>query len=78
MANENIGLPGQLLEQVKEAAAKEKITPEEFIRDAVETRLSRSEWRKTLEFAEHNARERGLKPEDVETEIAALRSDRIR
>jgi len=78
MATENIGLPGQLLEKVKEAAAKEKITPEEFNRDAVETRLRRSEWRKTLEFGERNARERGLKPEDVEAEIAAVRSDRIR
>jgi hypothetical protein len=78
MATENIGLPGQLLEKAREAAAKEKITPEEFIRDAVETRLSRSEWRKTPEFGERNAREHGLKPEDVETEIAAVRSDRVR
>jgi metal-responsive CopG/Arc/MetJ family transcriptional regulator len=71
VATENIELPGQLLEKVKEAAAKEKITPQEFIRDAVEIRLSRSEWQKTLEFGERNARERGLKPVDVETEIAA-------
>ena len=78
MATESIGLPGQLFEKVKEAAAKEEITPEEFVREAVETRLSRSEWRKTLEFGERNARERGLKPADVETEIAAVRSDRAR
>jgi hypothetical protein len=44
----------------------------------VGTRLSRSEWRKTLEFGDRNARERGLKPEDVETEIAAVRSDHFR
>jgi metal-responsive CopG/Arc/MetJ family transcriptional regulator len=78
MATESIGLPGQLLEKVKQAAAKEEITPEEFVRDAVETRLNRSEWNKTLEFGERNARERGLKPADVETEITAVRSDRIR
>ena len=78
MATEYIGLPGQLLDKVKEAAAKEEITPEELVRDAVETRLSRSEWGKTLEFGDRNARERGLKPEDVETEIAAVRSDRVR
>ena len=78
MATESIGLPGQLLEKVRQAAAKEEITPEEFIRDAVETRLNRSEWSKTLEFGDRNARERGLKPTDVETEIAAVRSDRIR
>jgi metal-responsive CopG/Arc/MetJ family transcriptional regulator len=78
MATESIGLPGQLLEKVKQAAAKEEITPEEFVRDAVETRLNRSEWNKTLEFGERNARERGLKPADAETEITAVRSDRIR
>jgi metal-responsive CopG/Arc/MetJ family transcriptional regulator len=78
MATESIGIPGQLLEKVKQAAAKEEITPEEFVRDAVETRLNRSEWNKTLEFGERNARERGLKPADVETEITAVRSDRIR
>jgi metal-responsive CopG/Arc/MetJ family transcriptional regulator len=78
MATESIGLPGQLLEKVKQAAEKEKITPEEFVRDAVETRLNRSEWSKTLAFGKRNAEERGLKPDDVETEIAAVRSDRIR
>jgi predicted transcriptional regulator len=78
MAIESIGLSPQLLEKVKEAAAKEEITPEEFVRDAVETHLSRSEWRKTLEFGERNARGRGLTPADVETEIAAVRSDRVR
>lgn len=78
MATESIGLPGQLLEKVKQAAAKEEITPEEFVRDAVETRLNRSEWSKTLEFGERNARERGLKLADVETEITAVRSDRLR
>jgi metal-responsive CopG/Arc/MetJ family transcriptional regulator len=76
MAIESIGLSAQLLEKVKEAAAKEEITPEEFVRDAVETRLSRSDWRKTLEFGERNARERGLTPADVEAEIAAVRSTR--
>jgi hypothetical protein len=78
MATESIGLPGQLLERVKQAAEKEKFTPEEFVRDTVEVRLNLSEWNKSLEFGERNARERALKPEDVETEIAAVRSDRIR
>jgi hypothetical protein len=78
MATESIGLPGQLLEKVKQAAAKEEITPEEFVRDAVETRLNRSEWSETLAFGEQRARERGLQPADVETEITAVRSDRTR
>jgi predicted transcriptional regulator len=76
MATEYIGLPGELVAKVKEAAAKEAITPEELVRDAVENRLSRAEWRKTLDFGERNARERGLKPEDVDSEIAASRFER--
>ena len=78
MATEDIGLPGELIEKVKEAAAREEITPEELVRDAVENRLSRAEWRKTLDFGERNARERGLKPEDVEPEITASRFERKR
>ena len=35
MATEYIGLPGQLVDKVKEAAAKEEISPEEFVRGAV-------------------------------------------
>jgi len=44
----------------------------------VENRLSRAEWRKTLDFGERNACERRLTPEDVDTEIAASRSERKR
>jgi hypothetical protein len=71
-------LPPQLVDKVIEAAAKEEISPEEFVRDAVENRLGRTEWRKTLEFGERNARARGLKPEDVEVEISAARTERTR
>jgi hypothetical protein len=78
MATEYIGLPGELVEKVKEAAAKEEISPEELVRDAVEKRLSRAEWRKTIEFGHRNALERGLKPEDVDIEIAADRAERAR
>jgi len=78
MATEYIGLPGQLLEKVREAAAKEEISPEELVRDAVETRLGQIGWKKTIEFGHRNALERGLKPEDVEAEIAADRAERGR
>jgi predicted transcriptional regulator len=75
MATEYIGLPGELVEKVKQAAAQEQITPEELVRDAVENRLSRAQWRKTIEFGHRNARERGLKPEDVEVEVSAARAE---
>ena len=78
MATESIKLPGPLLQKVIEAAAKEEISPEEFIRDAVETRLGRAQWRKTVEFGHRNALDRGLKPEDVEAEIADDRAERAR
>ncbi len=78
MATEFIALPQRLIEKVREAAAREEISPEELVRDAVEVRLGRSEWAKTLQFGERNARERGLTPEDVEAEITAVRFDRSR
>ena len=78
MATEYVGLPGALVQKAKEAATKEEITVEELVRDAVERRLNHMEWVKTLESGERNARERGLRPEDVEAEIAALRSDHSR
>jgi hypothetical protein len=67
-----------LVQKIKEAAAREEISPEEFVRDAVEARLSRAEWAKTLEFGSQNAREKGIRPEDVDTELAADRSERGR
>jgi len=78
MATDSIKLPGQLIQRVNEAAAQEEITPEELVRDAVETRLSRAAWRKTIDFGHRNARARGLKPEDVDAEIAADRAERAR
>jgi hypothetical protein len=78
MATDNIKLPAPLIAKVIEAAAREAITPEELVQDAVEARLSRSEWLRTLEFGERNAQERGLVPEDVDQEIAAARSERRR
>jgi hypothetical protein len=78
MATEYIGLPGDLVQKVKDAAANEEISPEEYVRAAVEKRLSRAEWQKTLQYGESNARARGLRPEDVEVEISAVRSERTR
>lgn len=63
---------------IKEAAAREENSPEEVVRDAVEARLSRAEWAKTLEFGSQNARDRGITLEDVDRELAADRSERGR
>lgn len=74
MATEYIGLPGHLVARVREAAAKKSISPEDFFRDAVETRLKQTEWAETVQFGHRNALEKGLRPEDVEIEISAVRS----
>jgi hypothetical protein len=74
MTTGNIDLPDPLLEKVREAAAEQEISPDEFVRGAVEERLSRGEWRKTLEFGHRNARDRGIRPEDVDAEIDAERA----
>jgi metal-responsive CopG/Arc/MetJ family transcriptional regulator len=73
MATEPIKLPEELITKVNEAAAKEGISPEELVRNAVEDRLSRGEWRKALEFGERNARRKGIVKADVEKEITASR-----
>ena len=78
MATEYIGLPGELVERVKEAAAAEEITPEELVRNAVENRLSRTEWRRTVSIGHRNARERGLEPKDIDVEVSAARAERAR
>jgi len=78
MVTQSIGLPEQLLAKAKEAAAHEEISPEEFVRGAVETRLTRGLWRDTLAFGDANSRRRGLRPEDVEAEITAARAEQTR
>ena len=75
MATPFIRLPQSLIEKVNALAFKEGVTPEELICSAVEARLSRDEWLKTLNFGDRNALKRGLKPDDVDAEIAAVRSE---
>ena len=76
MATEYLGLPEPLVHKAKEAAAREEITLEELVQDAVQRRLDRLDWMKALEVGEQNAREHALKPEDVQNDIAAVRADR--
>jgi predicted transcriptional regulator len=70
-----IKLPDQLLAKVRETAAREAISPEALVQGAVEARLSRAEWARTLAFADRNALGCNLKPEDAEAEISAARSE---
>ena len=75
MATEYIGLPGDLIEKVKAAAAKEEIIPEEHVRDAVEKRLNARGLEDVLAFGKRHARARGLRPSDVGKAIANVRRE---
>lgn len=76
MATEFIGIPEQLMLQVKEAAQREEITVEELVQDALEQRLNDKGFRRMFAIGDRNAKRTGARPEDVETEIAAHRSER--
>lgn len=74
METQYIGLPGSLFDRVKETAANEEITPEEFVRNAVETRLNKRELDEVFAFGKSHAKARGLKPSDVARAIADVRA----
>lgn len=77
MATEYVGIPGQLLEKVKETADREEISEEELVRDALEQRVNGKGGRFTRFYATGERRGSAL-PEDVEAEIAASRAKRKR
>jgi len=78
MAIQPVNIPEQLFERAKEAAAREDITVEELVRDAVERRLSENGLRSLVAIGDRNVKRTGAKPEDVETEIQAHRRERAR
>lgn len=56
-------------------AQQEHITLDELVSDAMERRVNKREFEEVLAFGKRHARERGLKPGDVESAIAAARSE---
>jgi len=82
METEYVGLPGALVEKAKEAAAREEITVEELVCDAVEQRINGKGFRDLYSIAKRNAERTGITPENAEAvvmaEIAAHRSERSR
>lgn len=68
-------IPPSLLTEAQRAAEAEHITVDELVRDAVERRLNRRELDEVFAFGKRHARERGLKPGDVASAIADVRSE---
>ena len=62
-----------LLTKMEQAAQDESLTLDQFVSDAIERRLNKHEFEEVLVFGKRHARERGLKPGDVATAIAAER-----
>jgi len=54
--NLRVRIPPPLLANVEKAARAEQITVDELVRDAVERRLERREWRDLLAFGEKRAK----------------------
>ena len=78
MSTEYVGLPAPLLQKAKDAAAQEHITVEELIQDAVERRLGEKSFSHLFAIGDRNVKRTGARPENVETEIQAHRSERKR
>jgi hypothetical protein len=76
MGTEFVGIPDQLMLKVKEAARREEISVEELVQDALEQRLNDNGFRRLFAIGDRNVKRTGACPEDVETEIAAHRSER--
>jgi hypothetical protein len=76
MGTEFVGIPDQLMLKVKEAAQREEISVEELVQDALEQRLNQKGLRRFFAIGDRNVERTGGRPEDVETEIAAHRSER--
>ncbi len=82
MATEPVNIPEYLLAKVKEAAAREEISVEDLVRDALEQRVNGKGFRDVYAIARRNGERTGITPENVEsvveTETAAYRSERSR
>ncbi len=78
MGTEFVAIPDQLMLKVKEAAHREEISVEELVQDALEQRISDKGFRRLFAIGDRNVKDTGAQPEDIETEIAAHRSERAR
>lgn len=82
MATQSVNIPEELLAQVKEAAAREAISVDELVREALEQRLNGRSFTSVYAIARRRGQQTGITPENVEeivgAEIAAARAERGR
>jgi hypothetical protein len=73
--NLHASVPPALLARAAEVAQQEHITLDELVSDAMERRVNKREFEEVLAFGKRHAKERGLKPSDIASAIAATRAD---
>ncbi len=74
--NVHASVPPALLTKMHEAAQEQGVTPDEFESKAIEHTLETRKFEAVLTYGKRRAKERGLKPEDVATEIAKYRQEK--
>jgi len=67
-------VPPALLDRIEQAAESERLTLDEFVTELIERGLKRSGLDDVLAYGRRHARERGLKPSDVERAITETRT----
>ena len=72
--NLHAAVPPGLLTRIERAAASERVTLDEFVTEVIERGLERSGLDDVLAYGKRHARERGLKPSDVQKAIAETRA----
>ena len=73
--NLHASVPPALLARAQEVAEQEHITIDELVREAMERRVNKREFEEVLAFGKKHAKERRLRPSDVASAIAAVRSE---
>ncbi|NOY46207.1 MAG: ribbon-helix-helix protein, CopG family [Deltaproteobacteria bacterium] len=77
VATVNISFPPELLAAIDEEARKEARSRSEILREAARMYLERQQrWERIFDLGERVRQDRGLVPEDVQEEIAAVRRER--
>ena len=77
MSTVNISFTSDLLEQIDKVAEEESRSRSELIREAARSYIERKRrWAQVFKLGTQVAQTKGLKPEDVENEIASFRKQK--
>lgn len=78
MADSMVHIAEELMARVQQAAASEKLSPQELVREAVETHLRRKRLQELYAYGEGQAWKLGIKESDVDGIVGEERRQRAR